>query len=911
MNFPSRLVMVLLVLLYHGFSTRAHADEQKKFPATTGRSITAPKHLDDAQLAPGLIGEYFRDVKNIDEIPKSGKPFLVRTDKRIHFDEVYGQFYDTKLSNNFAARWNGILRIATPGTYRLSIWCDDKSRLYINDQLAIDNTKERDNSDNDYFELEKGDYPIRIEFFQGGGQARMFFSRQCKDSPDWDSFPESQLFHLKSQEKVEWDRAAWESVTWDRAAWFRDFAPKFMKMDYGPSLAATYNAGKGNVVLKGIAIKLGKPGDQANVIFDTELLRYAAGWTGGFIDYHGVAFDGAHGVSPSIEGTIGFQTKPDRGATSNGDFHDPRPQPLGPIAREYGHYKGLYRNGDRVIISYSIGRRDVLDMPHVEVRDGKPVFMRTLQVMPSDQPIAINLATVEQPDAPRWQVPPAQVPMMYEVEMGKGIADKSMMTTADSLLTPLCTGGPARWPQVIETKGTLGSGDGPYVVDTLTAPLENPWDAWLRFAGLDFFSDGRAALCTWSGDVWIVSGIDATLEHLKWKRYAAGIFQALGLKIVNDQVYVLGRDQITRLHDLNNDGEADFYENFNNDCIVSSSFHEFALDLQADAEGNFYFAKGGPVRPGGRGWQHITDHNGCVLRVSKDGSNFDVFATGVRAPNGMGVGPHGEISVSDNEGTWTPTCRLSFVHKGDFLGVPDLAHATTAPTENNPPIVWLPHEDVDNSSGGQTWVPDQRWGPFKDRLLHTSYGMCDLFLVMTNQVDGMTQGGIVKFPNLSFDTGIMRPRFRPQDGQFYVTGLKGWQTRGAKDGALHRVRFTGKPVRMPTGIEVGKDEVKITFTCALDRTTAADADSYNVEQWNYIWSKDYGSPEVTVDDPTKKGHDTVKVESVALSNDAKTITLKIPGLRPVMQQKISMKLDAADGTPLEYDVFQTINRVPK
>jgi hypothetical protein len=42
----------------------------------------------------------------------------------------------------------------------------------------------------------------------------------------------------------------------------------------------------------------------------------------------------------------------------------------------------------------------------------------------------------------------------------------------------------------------------------------------------------------------------------------------------------------------------------------------------------------------------------------------------------MGVGPHGEISVSDNEGTWTPTCRLSFVHKGDFLGVPDLAHAT-------------------------------------------------------------------------------------------------------------------------------------------------------------------------------------------------------------------------------------------
>ena len=49
---------------------------------------------------------------------------------------------------------------------------------------------------------------------------------------------------------------------------------------------------------------------------------------------------------------------------------------------------------------------------------------------------------------------------------------------------------------------------------------------------------------------------------------------------MNEQIYVLGRDQITRLHDLNGDGEADFYENFNNDCMVSEHFHEFALDLK-------------------------------------------------------------------------------------------------------------------------------------------------------------------------------------------------------------------------------------------------------------------------------------------------------------------------------------------
>ena len=56
---------------------------------------------------------------------------------------------------------------------------------------------------------------------------------------------------------------------------------------------------------------------------------------------------------------------------------------------------------------------------------------------------------------------------------------------------------------------------------------------------------------------------------------------------------MLGRDQITRLHDLNGDGEADFYENFNNDCVRSTdNFHEFALDLQTDARGQLLLRQG-------------------------------------------------------------------------------------------------------------------------------------------------------------------------------------------------------------------------------------------------------------------------------------------------------------------------------
>ena len=62
-----------------------------------------------------------------------------------------------------------------------------------------------------------------------------------------------------------------------------------------------------------------------------------------------------------------------------------------------------------------------------------------------------------------------------------------------------------------------------------------------------------------------------------------GLNQPLGLKIVGEQIYVAGRDQITRLVDLNADGETDFYENFNNDAYNSEHFHEQVMDLQTDA----------------------------------------------------------------------------------------------------------------------------------------------------------------------------------------------------------------------------------------------------------------------------------------------------------------------------------------
>ncbi len=132
----------------------------------------------------------------------------------------------------------------------------------------------------------------------------------------------------------------------------------------------------------------------------------------------------------------------------------------------------------------------------------------------------------------------------------------------------------------------------------------------MRLTGFDFYADGRrAAVCTWDGDVWLVEGIDAPGKGLTWQRIASGLFQPLGLKIVKDKVYVSCRDQIVILHDLNGDGETDFYECFNNDHQVTEHFHEFAMGLQTDAEGNFYYAKAArhALQSGGAASRHAPE----------------------------------------------------------------------------------------------------------------------------------------------------------------------------------------------------------------------------------------------------------------------------------------------------------------
>jgi hypothetical protein len=726
----------------------------------------------------------------------------------------------------------------------------------------------------------------------------------------------------------------------EKTAAMLEFAkgPKYLQMDFGPALFWTLEVATNNIAYKGIAVRLddgpgGVSKGRAWMVYDHDTMRVASAWTGDkFVDWKGIAFDGSHQTHTSIVGERAFVNPPGPGwgDPQNGTFEDPRfrgrdGKPYGPLPRDWAHLQGVYYHSNKVVIAYSVGDAQILELPGVEMEGGAVAFTRTLNVGKSSRDLIMRLAPAGIPIALRAAMEKATIIHTNGMQLltVKGSATplnlkvfiaqtNSPATTDTSKLMKLASaswgdmdlkgftnGGSARWNPPIATKGKLGKEDGPFAVDELTPPADaaNPWHTWMRFGGFDFFKDGqRAAICTWNGDVWIVSGVDGELAQLTWKRITSGLFQPLGLKIVDETIYVTCRDQIARLRDLDGDGEIDLVENFNNDHQVTEHFHEFAMGLQTDAEGNFYYAKSAR-----HALPAIVPHHGTLLKVSKDGSRTEIIANGFRAANGVCVNDDGTFFVTDQEGHWTPKNRINLVRRGGFYGNMFGYHDRTssADADMEQPVVWITN-DMDRSPGELVWVTSDRWGPLKGSLLNLSYGTGRIFVVPHETVAGKMQGGVMALPMPDFPTGTMRGRFHP-NGALYTCGLYGWAGNRQGDGGFYRVRVTSKPMQVVTGLHARIQQMELDFSDALDRASATNTDNYAVKVWALERTANYGSKHID--------EHALKVTKASVGADNKSVTLTIPELRPTWCMEIKCDLRAADGTVIARTIHNTIHEL--
>ena len=696
-----------------------------------------------------------------------------------------------------------------------------------------------------------------------------------------------------------------------------------------------------HTALKGLALRLGEDGKHA-LAYDTELARVVGGWSGKFVTEMNLM---SRGEYPSALGSVYFSTDDNLAGLAVGENATKFARRTGYGHLGAGHYRlaNFQPKGDGVLTFAVPGSADrVSETPRVVDSNEAQVIVRALT---TDTATGVTVLLGRTKDADRIGVRgPGRREQLEGWEIYRITAGKQQVEIA---YAPVGAARPTGWPEEhgppaftdfsakkVVTQGELSTKTGePYVTDRIKLPDDNAWKAPMYVSGVDFFDDGRVAICTFHGDVWIGSGLDAKLEQVTWERFATGLYHPLGLKVVNGMIHVTCRDGLWKLlPGPGGQGSAQTYTVFNSDIQVTKNFHEYVFDLQTDGAGNLYFIKAGPVKKGGRGFDDLCDHHGALFKVTPDGSTMSVVATGFRAPNGLGISPTGQLTSGDNEGTWTPVCRLNWIKPGGFYGVPPLAHRATEPTDYDRPLCWMP-KDVDNSSGGQVWVTSNQWGPWKGRLLHLSYGMCSLYGVLPQEVafrgQPQMQGGLTRF-NVNFDSGVMRARFNPKDGQLYVVGLRGWQTTAVKNGCLQRVRYTGEKVRTPLDLKVSEGRVEVRFGEPLDASVAKDPGSWNLEIWNYLWSAAYGSPDLSTkvkpvqaaevgkdgkpefskEQMSQAKHDLLKVTRVELSADRRTAILHLVDLAPCMQMSLKYNLRSADGTELSGRITNTIHAFP-
>ncbi len=713
----------------------------------------------------------------------------------------------------------------------------------------------------------------------------------------------------------------------------------YEEMQLGPAWSNTFKdtfQGAERVAAKkGILLDLG---GGYHALFDTETLRLVTAYDGKW-QWGGTPWTGEHGnlVKLADQNPV-FNTVALAGwANAAGSFEDNREIP-GYGNFKHASFKGFFRNGDKITLNYSVNGTEVLETVS---REGKTIT-RSFKIdkrgadlllgvadEKGDFTVANDMATsadglsvtstggvklaADPNNAGRLiaKFPKGDAPAEFQIALGR---DEEPKPAAMPDFAKLVTGGAPLWPEIIETKGVISTDtEVPYATDIVTLPIDNPWKANLRFGGFDFLDDDSAALSSWNGDVWVVRGLQGDWKKLKWQRIASGLFEPLGVKAVDGKLFVNGRDQITQLIDLNGDGAIDYFKVFNRDMIVSENFHEFSFELQTDKAGNFYISKAAPVRGGGRGFDRILPNHGTIMKITPDGSKLEVIATGLRAPGGLGVGPNGEITSGENEGTNQPCCKINYMN-GDvpkFFGT-EASRQFLTDAEYTEPICYLPMA-VDNSGGSQVWVPEgSDFGIPAGTMLHLSYGQSCIYEVLTIPRGDGLQGGVVKLP-ITLQSSAMRARFQ-DDGSLYVLGFRGWQTNAATEVAFQRVRHNpGVTVPVPTKLAYTDSGIRLTFPVKLDQELAEDVSSYSAERWNYVRGPQYGSGEFSVDHPDLEAeklalekeskdhhvHDTVEIESAQLLPDGKTVEIGLAGMKPAMTLEVTYDLEDSEGEVIQ------------
>ena len=199
---------------------------------------------------------------------------------------------------------------------------------------------------------------------------------------------------------------------------------------------------------------------------------------------------------------------------------------------------------------------------------------------------------------------------------------------------------------------------------------------------------------------------------------------------------------------------------------------------------------------------------------------------------------------------------------------------------------------MDNSAGGQVWVPDDTFGPLAGLPLHLSYGRCKPFVLLRQECDGgIVQGGVAEL-DVKFLSGVCRGRF--------ATGRAPLRLRAERlaDGGAGRRLPAARPLHRQAARRAGEDGGGREHDPPHVQPAARREERGRHRQLpggvvELPLERRVRVEAVEGVGPEREGQDEFAPRSAKLLDDGRTVELTFEKLGPVMQMQVGYNLTPA------------------
>lgn len=455
--------------------------------------------------------------------------------------------------------------------------------------------------------------------------------------------------------------------------------------------------------------------------------------------------------------------------------------------------------------------------------------------------------------------------------------------------------------------------------------VQIPEDVILEVGGMVFLPNDALAVCTRHGEVWIITNpYMKNGAPPKYKLFAQGLHEALGLNYINGDLYLTQRSELTRLRDLDGDGVADEYKTVYS-WPLSGNYHEYAYGPVLDKDGLMTVN----LNLGWIGYgESLSKWHGWMLKITPDGK-MQPFATGLRSPAGFALNSEGDMFYAENQGDWVGSGSITHVAEGDFLGnpagliwagepgspvklrkkdIPDTHEPKYEVAKRVPglktPSVWFPHTILGISTSGILNYNSQgKMGPFEGQLFVGDQGQSKIMRVALEKVNGVYQGVVFPFRE-GFSSGILRLVWGSDGSMFAGMTARGWSATGGGLYGLQRLEWTGQvPFEMKT-VQARPDGFEVEFTKPVDVKSARNPTSWELSTFTYQYHHQYGSPVINEGDRV--------IKAIAVSADRMKVRLVLDSLKLGYIHEINAGgvLSQDRYTLLHTFGYYTLNQIP-